>query len=139
MQQSNQLKGRVKCFSRRFDWLRQTSVKCGCVWVDFGEANNTSTEVALGKILFLFSYRDILSMMWLIRVSEKPGISLWMISFTNMSVTPGQLRSANSNDARRSIMSVEFRFPLLLLWWLLYWCRLLVIYKSNAKRYHHDV
>lgn len=72
-----------------------------------------------------FSYRDILSMMWLMRVSENPGINLWMISFTKRSVTPGQLRSASSKDERRSITSVEFLFPLLLL--LLYWCRLLVI------------
>lgn len=67
--------------------------------------NNTCEEL----------YRDILSMMWLMRVSEKPGMSLWMISLTKRSVTPGQLRSASSKDARRSITSVEFRFPLLLL------------------------
>lgn len=86
----------------------------------------------INKNIFFLIYRDILSMMWLILVSEKPGMSLWIISFTKRSVTPGQLRSADSNDERKSIKSVEFRLPLLLL--LLYWLRLLVIYIWAKKR-----
>lgn len=51
------------------------------------------------------TYRVTLSISVLMRVSEKPGTSLWMISFTNRSFTPGQVSSAFSKASRRSLSS----------------------------------